>query len=83
MLSWVNWLWKKPMTIDMIVLYCRSNESSLEEKMYLVQHVSDRMFEQLKRPERKQELMTIAEFFSRSIKKTCPLETQPTPLPTQ
>lgn len=69
MLKWVSsWIWR-PNPVDTIMVYCRDPTKPIEDrKEYFYKHMNESVFEQLKRPERKQDLYFISDLLVSSLK---------------
>ena len=68
MLSWLSsWIWR-PNPVDTIMVYCRDSSKPIEDrKEYFYTHMNEQVFEQFKRPERKQDLYFIADLLVSSL----------------
>lgn len=62
MFPWLkSWIWT-PNVVDTIMTYCRNESIPIEDrKNYFYQHMSEHVFDQFKRPERKLDLYFIAD----------------------
>ena len=66
--TWSDWflqtLWGKP-TLNSILEYIRDTKRTLRDrKEYFYKHISNPMFEELRKPERSKDLYLIAEIIS-------------------